>query len=270
LLFSLEVGVQAGSSTSKNITPYGWPARLDKRKLYFFKHAFVYAGRKSDAVEVNKRIAAAIKELDKDSIQKDDTIIGLALVTDIKEKPLVDLQKIIEVLRQADKKRETEKSTKDLKSMIEAKENIEKEGMAMDMVLSITPIPIEPNLLPEIVDEFPEDVDKEIDFCIFVPTGGNVKYGFKKILDATIKKKKIGIVERVALLPLMPFIEGKVVDGMKKSQQLVVYECLLEKQRHLTKKQREDKVKAYKKKLGLDGDSKSKSGKDNTDKTRTH
>ena len=66
----------------------------------------------------------------------------------------------------------------------------------------------------------------------------------------------------------MPFIEGKVVDGMKKSQQLVVYERLLEKQKHLTIKQREKKVQAYKEKLGLDGDSKSKSGKDNTDKTK--
>jgi hypothetical protein len=145
LLLFQEVGFGAGSSTSKNIAPDGWPARLDKRKLYFFKHAFVYAGRKSEAAQVSKRIEAAIKELDKDNIQKTDTIIGLAMVTDIKEQPLVDLQKVIEVLRRADKQRETEKSRKDLKSLIEAKEDIEKEGMDMDMVLSIAPVPIEPN-----------------------------------------------------------------------------------------------------------------------------
>ena len=255
LLLSLEVGVRAGNSISKNITPDGWPARLDKRKLYSFKHAFVYAGSKSEAVQVNRRIEAAIKELDKDNMQKDHTIIGLALVTDVKEKPLVDLQKIIEALRQENKQRQSEKSRKDLKSLIDAKEDIEKEGMDMDMVLSIAPVPIEPDLLPEIVNKFPEDVDKQIDFCIFVPTGRNVKYGFKKIIDTAIKQKKIGLAERILLLPMMPFIEGKVVDGMKKSQQLVVYERLLEKQKHLTEKQREDKVKAYKKKLGLGDDS---------------
>jgi len=260
LIFSQEVGVRAGNSISQTAAPDGWPARLDKRKLYFFKHAFVYAGSKSEAAQVSKRIDKAIKELDKDNM--------LALVTDIKEKPLVDLQKIIEVLRQADKQQETEKSKKDLKSVIEAKENIEKEGMDMDMVMSIATIPIEPNLLPEIVNKFPENVDKQIDFCVFVPTSRNIKYGFKKIFDTAIIKKKIGIVERVALVPLMPFIEGKVVDGMKKSQQLVVYERLLEKQKHLTKKQREDKVKAYKKKLGLGDDSDPKSGKNNTDKTK--
>jgi hypothetical protein len=64
-------------------------------------------------------------------------------------------------------------------------------------------------------------------------------------------------VERVALVPLMFFFEGKVVDGIKKSEQLVVYEFLMEKQKHLTKEQREEKVKAYKKKLGLGDDSKS-------------
>jgi len=267
LLLSPEAGILVGNSISNNI-PDGWPARLDKRKLYSFKHAFVYAKSKSEAAEVNKRIETAIKELNKNSSQKDDTIIGLAIVTDIKEKPLFNLQKIIEVLRQEDKRRQSEKSKKDLKSVIEAKEGIEKEGMDMDMVMSITPIPIEPNLLPEIVNEFPENVDKQIDFCIFVPTGRNIKYGFKKIFDAAIKKKKIGLVERAALLPLMPFIEGKVIDGMKKSQQLVVYERLLEKQKHLTKTQREDKVKAYKKKLGLGDDSDSKSDKDSTDKTK--
>jgi hypothetical protein len=270
LLLSLEVGIRAESSTSKTIAPDGWPERLDKRKLYSFKHAFVYSVSKSYAAEVNKRIETAVKKLEKDSTKKNTTITGLALVTDIKEKPLVDLQKIIEVLRQADKKRQSEKSKKDLKSVIEAKENIEKEGMDMDMVMSITPIPIEPNLLPEIINKFPEDVDKQIDFCVFVPTSRNIKYGFKKMIDTSIKKKKIGLAERLALIPLMPFIEGKVVDGMKKSQQLVVYERLLEKQKHLTEKQREDKVKAYKKKLGLgdDDDSDSKSGKNNTDKIK--
>ena len=268
LLLSLEVRVLAGTSTSKNVVPDGWPARLDKRKLYSYKHAFVYAASKSEAAQVSKRIEKAIQELDKDRIQKDDTIIGLALVTDVREKPLVDLQKIIEALREENNQQQSEKSGKDLKSLIEAKEGIEKEGMDMDMVLSIAPVPIEPNLLPEIVDEFPEDVDEQINFCIFVPTGRNVKSGFRKIIDTAIKKKKIGLAERLLLLPMMPFIEGKVVDGMKKSQQLVVYERLLEKQKHLTKKQREDKVKAYKKKLGLGDDNDSESWKDNTPKAK--
>ena len=252
--FSPEAGIYAGNSISPKIVPDGWPAQLDKRKLYSFKHAFVYAGRKSEAAAVNKRIEKAIKELNKDSKQKDDTIVGLAFVTDTKEKPLVKYQKIIDVLREVHEQHQSEKSKKDLESAIEAKKDIEKGGMDMDIVISIAPVPIEPNQLPAILGQFPEDVDKQIDFCLFVPTSDNVKKGFKKMIDFAIKKKKIGIVERLALVPLMPFIEGKVVDGMKKSQQLVVYECLVGKQKHLSKEQRENKVNAYKKKLGLGDD----------------
>jgi hypothetical protein len=267
LLLCLEAGICAGNSMSRKTAPNGWPTRLDKRNLYSFKHAYIYAGRKSEAAAVNKRIEKAIKELNKDSEQKDDTIIGLAFVTDTKEKPLVDYQKIIDVLRNVDEQHQSEKSKKDLESAIKAKEDIEKEGMDMNMIISIAPVPIEPNQLPAILGQFPEDVDKQIDFCVFVPTGDNVKKGFKKMIDFAIKKQKIGIVERVALVPLMPFIEGKVVDGMKKSQQLVVYEHLLERQKHLSKEQREDKVKAYKKKLGLGDDDYDYSSKPDKKKT---
>lgn len=253
-LLLFEVGVYAGNSISEKNTPDGWPVQLDKRNLYFFKHAFIYAGRKSEAVVVHKRIEKAIKELDKDRIVKDDEIIGLALITDTKEKLLVDYQKIIDALQKTHKQRPSEKTEKDLKSAIDAKEGIEKEGMDMDILMSIAPIPVEPNLLPEIINKFPKGVEEHVDFCVFVPTSRNIKYGFKKMFDFAIKKQKIGILERLALVPLMPFIEGKVVDGMKKSQQLVVYERLLEKQKHLSKEQREDKFKAYKKKLGLGDD----------------
>jgi len=245
----LEVIVWAGHSISQTVPPGGWPTRLDKRKLYSSKYGFVYAGRKSAAVQVNRLLGTVVKELDENSIKK--TTTGLILVMDTKEKPLFRLQKIIEVVRQADKQQESEESKNALKSIIEAKEKIREQGMDLDLLLSVVPIPIEPKLLPEIVNEFPEDLAQQIDFCVIVPTGRNIKYGMKKILKAAMKKKKIGILERIVLLPLMPFIEHKVVDGMKKSRQLVLYELLLDKQEGLTEKQKKDKVKAYKRKLGL-------------------
>ena len=86
----------------------------------------------------------------------------------------------------------------------------------MDIMLSIVPIPIEPNLLPEIVNEFPKDLDQQIEFCVIVPTEKNIRSGMKKIFKAAMKKQKIGVLERLVILPLMPFIENKVVDNMKK------------------------------------------------------
>ena len=253
LICSLEVIVLAGHSISQSAAPDGWPKRLDKRKLYSSKYGFVYAGRKSAAVEVNRLLKTIVKELDENSTEKTTTTKGLILVTDTKEKPLIDIQKIIEVVQEAAKQQGSEESKKALKSVIEAKEKIEEQGM--DMLLSIVPMPIEPNMLPEIVNEFPKELGQQIDFCIVVPTGRSIKYGMKKIFAAAIKRKKIGLAGRLVLLPLMPFIEQKVVDGMKKGRQLVLYELFMDKQEDLTEKQKEDKIKAYKRKLGIDDDS---------------
>jgi len=255
LLCSLEVIVLAGHSISQSAAPDGWPKRLDKRKLYSSKYGFVYAGRKSAAVEVNKIIGTIVKELDENSAEKTTTTKGLILVTDTKEKPILDIQNIIEVVQKAAKQQGSEESKKALKSVIEAKEKIEEQGMDMDMLLSIVPMPIEPNMLPEIVNEFPKELGQQIDFCIVVPTARNIKYGMKKIFAAAMKKKKIGLAEKLVLLPLMPFIEQKVVDGMKKGRQLALYQLLLDEREGLTEKQKEDKIKAYKRKLGIDDDS---------------
>ena len=218
MLCFLDVVVRAGDSISQGVAPEGWPKQLDKRKLYSANYGFIYAGNKSTAAEINMIVGTVVKELDENSSGR--TTKGLILVTDKKEKPLFGMQKLIEVVRQADKQQGSEKSKKALKSIVEAQENIEEQGMDMDLLLSIVPMPIEPNMLPEIVKEFPKDLDRQIGYCIIIPTGRSIKYGWKKIFDAAMKKKKIGLAERLVLLPLMPFIEKKVVDGMKKADLL--------------------------------------------------
>ena len=250
LICSLGIIVRAGDSISLSAAPDGWPKRLGKRKLYSSTYGYVYAWRKSAADEVNKIIGVVVKELDRDSTA--NTTKGLILVMDTKEKPLFDIQKVIEVVRHADKQQESEKSQDALKSIVKAKEKIEQQGMDMDLLLSIVPMPIEPNMLSEIVNEFGQDLDQQIDYCVIMPTGRNIKYGWKKIFDAVLKKKKISLAARLVLLPLMPFIEQKVVDGMKKGRQVVLYQILLDKQKGLSEQQKEDKVKAYKRKLGID------------------
>lgn len=252
LLCSLEGIAWAGHSISQSVAPDGWPTRLDKRTLYSSEYGFVYAGSKSAAVHVNKLVGAVVKELDEKGKKK--ITKGLILVMDKKEKPLLDLQKMIEVVREADKHQESEESKNALKSAIEIKDKIEEQGMDMDLMLSIVPIPIEPNLLPEIVSEFPKDLDQQIDFCVIVPTERNIRSGMKKIFKAAMKKKKIGVMERLVMLPLMPFIEQMVVDNMKKGRRLVLYKLLLDQQKDLTEKQKEDKIKAYKRRLGLGKD----------------
>ena len=265
LLLCSVVGIAwAGRSISKSEAPDGWPTRLDKRTLYSSEYGFVYAGSKSAAVHVNKLVGAVVKELDENGKKK--TTKGLILVMDKKEKPLLDLQKMIEVVREADKHQESEESKNVLKSAVEIKNKIEDQGMDMGLLLSIVPIPIEPNLLPEIVSEFPKDLDQQIDFCVIVPTERNIRSGMKKIFEAAMKKRKIGLMERLVMLPLMPFIEQMVVDNMKKGRRLVLYELLLDQQKGLTEKQKEDKINAYKRRLGFAKDADSNREAENIDK----
>ncbi len=263
LLCSLEAIAWAGYSISQSVAPAGWPTRLDKRTLYSSEYGFVYAGSKPAAVHVNKLFGAVFKDLDENGKKK--TTKGLILVMDTKEKPLLDLQKMIEVVRKADKHQESEESKNVLKSAVEIEDELEKQGLDMGLLLSIVPMPIEPNLLPEIVSEFPEDLDRQIDFCVIVPTERNIRSGMKKIFKAAMKKQKIGLMERLVMLPLMPFIEQMVVDNMKKGRRLVLYELLLDQQKGLNEEQKEDKINAYKRRLGLAKDADSKRGAENID-----
>jgi len=119
----------------------------------------------------------------------------------------------------------------------------------MNLVLSISPLPIEPNMLHDLIEGFPQDVDRQIDWCMAIPTESNIKYGMKKMLDAGLKKEKIGIVKRVAMLPLLAFAEHKAVGALKKARQLVLYQYMVDKQEHLTEKQKEDMKKDYENRL---------------------
>jgi hypothetical protein len=56
----------------------------------------------------------------------------------------------------------------------------------------------------------------------------------KKMLDAGMKKKKIGFVKRVAMLPLMAIAEHKAVGELKKARRTALLQLVQEKQKSLT------------------------------------
>jgi ABC-type Fe3+/spermidine/putrescine transport system ATPase subunit len=82
-----------------------------------------------------------------------------------------------------------------------------------------------------------------------IPTEGNIEYGLKKIFHAGLKKEKVGIVEQVALFPILAFAENKAIGELKKARQLGIYQFMIDNQDHLTDKQKEEKVKACEERL---------------------
>lgn len=248
LLCLLEGSVQAGDSKSQNSAPEGWPERLGKWKLYPSQYGFVYTSSKSSAVKMDKIVRMVIKELDKENVKPGKK--GLILVMGKKEKPPFEVEELLAMLaRKENKKKDGKDPQKALESLEDGKKQMEELGLDMNLLLSVTPLPIEPNMLPDLIKEFPRDADRQIDWCMAIPTESNIQYGMKKILNAGLKKEKVGIVKRVALFPILAFAENKAISELKKARQIGIYQFLVEKQDHLTKKQKEEKVKAYENRL---------------------
>ena len=136
-----------------------------------------------------------------------------------------------------------------LESLEESKKKMEELGLDMNLLLSIMPLPIEPNMLPDLIKGFPKDVERQIDWCMAIPTESNMKYGMKKMLDAAMKKEKIGTAKRIALFPILAIAERKAIGELKKARQLAFYQYFVDKQEHLTDKQKEDMKKVYEDRL---------------------
>jgi len=247
LLFPFEVAVRAGSSKSQTVTPEGWPTKLGLRKLYPTKYGFVYASRKSSVSEINKIIRNVVKELDEDS--KKTTMRGLVIVMDNEEKPLFKEEDMIKLAQKADGQKEGQELEEAQKSHKEGKKQLVEMRLDMNLLLSIKTMPIEPNMLPELVDGFEKDVDRQIDWCVTIPTEEYIRSTIKKTFDAGLKKEKIGIVKRAAMFTLLAYAKRKSVGLVKKSRRLALYQLIVDKQEHLTEEQKEDMKKAYEERL---------------------
>jgi hypothetical protein len=235
-----EVSLWAGHSESEAIAPKGWPRQLDTRKLYPSKCGFVYAASDSAAAQVNKLIEAAVKEMQENGVKTPSG--GLVLVMDRNEKPPFSVEELmIRLARKQDQQKEGQEPQKALESLTEGKKEFEELGLDMNLLLTIAPMPIEPNMLPDLVSGFPQDVDQQIRWCTTIPTESNIRYGMKKLLDAGMKKEKIGIAKRVAMLPLLAFAENKAVGELKKGRGDALCQLMADKQKPLMDEQRRDK-----------------------------
>ena len=247
LLALLEFPVWAGQSTSKTIAPEGWPGQVGKRKVYPAEYGYVYASSESSAAKINKIVLKVLKDLDGEGMMPGAR--GLVLVMDKKEEPPFEAEKLLTILARQQSEKEGQNSKKALEALEDGKKEMEELGLDMNFILSIAPMPIEPNVLPELFKGFPKDVNQQIEWCMTIPTESNIQYGFKKVFKAGMKKEKVGIVKQVALFPILAFAENKAISELKKVRRLALYQCMVEKQDQLTDKQKQAKVKAYEEKL---------------------
>jgi len=259
LLCLLGFAIRAEGSQSQGQVTKDWPELFGKRKLYQCEYASIYAGKKSGADQAKKVLQTVVKDLKQAGVTH--LTDGLILVRDNTEDLPIETTKIIEAVSKAEAEKGGEKSQDTLKTLTEAKEEVEKEGLEVEVVLSLVPIPIGRGGLPKVLKELPGDVNQPIGWCIIVPTDACVKAGMKKIIAFGMKKEKVGLAERLTVGALMPFIEHKAAEHVKKSWQAVLYQLILDAEKDLPEQQKQDMVKAYKQKLGLDDESKKNNNK---------
>jgi len=248
MLCLLEVPVWARGAKSEIAAPEGWPGRMGKRELYPSEFGYVYAGSKSSVAKMEKIVHKVLDELDKEGIEPGAK--GLVLVMGKKEKPPFEAETLLTmVARKQSEQKDGEDLNKKLEALEDGKKEMEELGLDMNFILSLAPLPIEPNMLPELIQGFPRDADRQIDWCMTIPTESNIKYGLKKVLAAGLKKEKVGIVKQVALFPFLAIAENKAISELKKARQSVIYQFFMEDQEHLTQEQKEEKVKAFQERL---------------------
>lgn len=250
ILSCLFVIVAVGNGAPPRTTvPKGWPEQLGERRPYNCEQAFVYAKEKSAAEQIRKTFATVVKDLTREGVAAS---AGLVLVMDTREKYPCEVAGLLEAIKIIDPNAAAAESDSGLKDIAEAEKQVQELGLDMGTVLSLAPISIRPAILHEVVGQFPEDVDRQIGWCVILPTDRCFKAGLKKIIDAGIKKEKVGLAERAMLATMMPLIERKAVSMMRKERRATLYDMLLSTTQGMTREQKQERVNAYRQKLGLD------------------
>ena len=241
LLCSLPLSCLWGKDSESEATgTKSWPQQLDTRKQYPSKCGLVYASSDSAAAQANKLIEAAIKQTQKDGVKEPKA--GLVLVVDRDDKPPFGVEQLmIKLAQKQDQQKAGQEPQKALEAVAEGKKKFEELGLDMNLLLSITPMPIEPNMLPDLISGLPQDMNQTIAWCVAIPTEDNIRYGFKTLLDAGMKKEKIGFAKRVAMAPLLAIAEHKAIGELKKGRQDALCQLLAGKQIDFTGKQKQDK-----------------------------
>ena len=238
----------SGCAQRMKQAPAGWPERLGQRGMYEGTHGYIYAGSAWEAGRIKDLLGKAAKDVRKDI--EANLPAGLVLVVDSGEEALLDVEKLLDMAEMATEAEDNE-AQKGLRDISKAKKTIEEHGLDMNVILSLTPVPVEPKSLPELIEGFGKETTTEIGWCVIVPTEGKIREGFKALIKAALEKEEVGVLERTMLTALMPMIEQKAVTKIKKARQVVLYQVLLETQAGLSKAEKEEKFEAYQSKLGL-------------------
>lgn len=233
--------------------PDGWPEKLDKRNLYAYENTFVYAGLNSEADKINNLVCQIEKQFAAEESQKSRP--GLLLVMDIKENKIFDLDNFIEIVTDLEKMKNEKLKAGDINTITESiaktKKQLKKLGLSMDLLFSMSSMPIEPNMLPVMVKDFEVGSDRKIGWCLIIPSERNMKIAVNTMIDTMLDNEKVDGIGRAIMAPFLPAAKSKALDEIKRARKLAVFQLLLNEKDQLNEQQKQQRIKAYREKIGI-------------------
>lgn len=231
----------------------GWPEQWGQRKLHRGENAFIYAQKKSTADEAAKALQAVVEEARREGVIK--PAVGLIVAIDAQEKFPLEIAKLTEILKDPNTRMEEERSKGILNSVEGASKLSDEAGTDVNSLVAVIPILLRPAALPKISPEFPEGLDREIAWCLLVPTDRCVTAGARAAVDAVVTVSKMSWKERLLIGAAMPLAQRAVREKVRKTWQADLYQLLVEGQKDWSKELKKEKVDAYRQKLGLGNES---------------
>ena len=227
-----------------------WPEQWGERKLYRAELALVYARKKATADEALRMLREVVGEARQDGALK--PALGLIVVVDAQEKSPLALAKLTEILNDPNTRVDEESSKEVLNALKEARKLSDQAGTDMNSLVAVLPIAFRPAALPKIGREFPAGLDREIAWCLLVPTDKYVGASLRAMMDAMVKIDNMNWKERLLIGAMMPLAQRKGEAEMRKIRRACLYQLLLDSQTDLSPEARREKVRAYRQRLGLD------------------
>jgi hypothetical protein len=230
-----------------------WPQQWGERKLHRGELALVYAREKATADKALKVLRTVVEEVRQDGVTKPAT--GLIVVLDVKETFPLEIAKLTEILNDPNTRGQQERA-KEILNGIEGAKTLSKEaGTDLNLLVSVMPIPLGATALQKIVPELPEGLDRDIGWCLIVPTDRCVRAGLRATMDAVVKAGQLKWKERLLIGAAMPLALHEGEKRIRKTWQADLYQFLVDGQNDWAQEIRQQKVRSYRQKLGLDSES---------------
>lgn len=209
--------------------PEHWPAEQAQRRLYHTPDAYIYASSGAAAGEADRLVRSVGRRFERVTGRAAPKC--LLFVTDTHDEPPVDgidaLFEMAEALG-GDPGRNAEVADA-RPDWPEQRAQAQESGLDLNLLIAAMPVPLTREQLIQTLG-FPAGPAATVEAALIIPTRGAIRRFIHTTLEAALRQEEIGLAERLLFAPLLPMVEGKVVEEMSRARDRVLIERFVEAQ----------------------------------------